>query len=748
MKSIILALLVLCRVASAQVSPVIVTDQSLTGKGSTSSPMGVRLAVGGGIGDAGGTTGLSMLTSCSGGQVLKWNGSAWACAAAGAITGTQNHLIKVDSTGLAGVDSSTVDNGTNVTFVEPILSTLPSAAPATGTASGILTLVSTVEPSTARWAWTQSEVYEPDPVPYFDKTIQLGFNHNGASVDATQGAAWMQGESKFDDDGAGPDGYQTEWHFSSAGTDGIEHRWISHEAKWNNSDAATTFTGMRESFVSWDGLTTLMTLSDNGPANLQLNTTFVQHSDSAAPFSIVKQTGGASILTIGTAGGSSNLSTSFGISVVNTVPLSITNPSGAVNLVFDAVGGSKEMVISEQANGTMQIENRATSTGALNIYADGPLSIQDDTLGQVARFAVFANETRSYGNARFGSAGVLGWSSATANSASDTGIARNAAGVMEVNNGTAGAFRDIVTRATFLNGTTKLNAGTGVPAINCAIGDEFSRTDGAAGTTLYSCTAINTWTAMGGGAGTITGTGTANTTTKFTGASAIGNAWALDDGTTWGVSAKFTITEATGAFVASGTGSIGGALNMNSNKITSLTNGSSAQDAAAFGQLATAVNAAVSGTSGRSARFSGTNVVGNGAFTDDGTNATIGGTFGVTGLATLSGAISVSGGVSNFLSDLGVAGKLQYTDQLIDHGTLFGIVSGTAQNVKGSETGTFTASGTTETITFGVGFTTTPTCVISTDGTIKGYSYSRSTTQLTFTSLTNAQKYDFVCIGH
>jgi len=54
-------------------------------------------------------------------------------------------------------------------------------------------------------------------------------------------------------------------------------------------------------------------------------------------------------------------------------------------------------------------------------------------------------------------------------------------------------------------------------------------------------------------------------------------------------------------------------------QITNLANGSSAQHAAAFGQIATAVNAAVSGTTNTLAKFTGTNVAGNSGVTDDGT---------------------------------------------------------------------------------------------------------------------------------
>lgn len=64
-------------------------------------------------------------------------------------------------------------------------------------------------------------------------------------------------------------------------------------------------------------------------------------------------------------------------------------------------------------------------------------------------------------------------------------------------------------------------------------------------------------------------------------------------------------------------------LDMGSHKITSLTNGSSAQDAAAFGQLATAVNAAVTGTSGTVAKFTGTNTIGNSNIVISGSTVTV-----------------------------------------------------------------------------------------------------------------------------
>jgi hypothetical protein len=65
-----------------------------------------------------------------------------------------------------------------------------------------------------------------------------------------------------------------------------------------------------------------------------------------------------------------------------------------------------------------------------------------------------------------------------------------------------------------------------------------------------------------------------------------------------------------------------GTLDVTNNKILNLANGSAAQDGAAFGQIATAVNAAVSGTANTIAKFTGTNTIGNSSITDDGTKVT------------------------------------------------------------------------------------------------------------------------------
>ena len=63
------------------------------------------------------------------------------------------------------------------------------------------------------------------------------------------------------------------------------------------------------------------------------------------------------------------------------------------------------------------------------------------------------------------------------------------------------------------------------------------------------------------------------------------------------------------------------ALPVNSKKITGLANGSASSDAAAFGQIATAIAAAVSGTVGAVPRIASANTLGTGSMTDDGAGA-------------------------------------------------------------------------------------------------------------------------------
>lgn len=66
---------------------------------------------------------------------------------------------------------------------------------------------------------------------------------------------------------------------------------------------------------------------------------------------------------------------------------------------------------------------------------------------------------------------VLGWSnSISAHTAKDTGIAKNAAGVIEINDGTAGTYRDLKLRSETINGTVNYcESSTGSDTYTCSI---------------------------------------------------------------------------------------------------------------------------------------------------------------------------------------------------------------------------------------------------------------------------------------
>jgi hypothetical protein len=82
---------------------------------------------------------------------------------------------------------------------------------------------------------------------------------------------------------------------------------------------------------------------------------------------------------------------------------------------------------------------------------------------------------------------AIGWVTGTSASTGeiDTGFRRNAAGVVEVNNGTAGTFRDLIVR------NLRMSAPTLVPASASAAGNEGQIAWDA--DYIYICTATNTW---------------------------------------------------------------------------------------------------------------------------------------------------------------------------------------------------------------------------------------------------------------
>lgn len=156
-------------------------------------------------------------------------------------------------------------------------------------------------------------------------------------------------------------------------------------------------------------------------------------------------------------------------------------------------------------------------------------------------------------------------------------------------------------------------------------------------------------------------------------------------------------------------------IDMASHKITSLTNGASAQDAAAFGQIATGVNAAVSGTTNTVPKFTGTNVIGNSSVTDNGstvsTSENISGA-GITatsyvqafsgdaylysqaGVPSLDFLTGTNGTGKGYINKIGFsAGTTQFRDLEIDDGKGAAIVTITGSTKAAVFAGAVTAAG-------------------------------------------------------
>lgn len=101
-------------------------------------------------------------------------------------------------------------------------------------------------------------------------------------------------------------------------------------------------------------------------------------------------------------------------------------------------------------------------------------------------------------------------------------MSRSSAGVVEINDGTSGQYRDLVMRhltATNVTGSGVINFSsatstqpnkTGVSAsipATCSTGQTYFKTDASAGANLFACTSANTWTVLTGGPVNLAGTG-------------------------------------------------------------------------------------------------------------------------------------------------------------------------------------------------------------------------------------------------
>jgi hypothetical protein len=95
------------------------------------------------------------------------------------------------------------------------------------------------------------------------------------------------------------------------------------------------------------------------------------------------------------------------------------------------------------------------ATDAMNFYDNG-ISMGFISTNNVSRYYTFGSDRKGLtivtgggtgSSLKFDNLGLLIWSSDSGLGANDLGLARNAAGVIEVNNGTAGTYRDLLSRS-------------------------------------------------------------------------------------------------------------------------------------------------------------------------------------------------------------------------------------------------------------------------------------------------------------
>lgn len=209
---------------------------------------------------------------------------------------------------------------------------------------------------------------------------------------------------------------------------------------------------------------------------------------------------------------------------------SIGNPSS------ESDNNAKFSVLSSGSNQTVLIQDQTPTTGVTQIGVLGGagqgsanlMLMQGstyqgvwDSQGQYSVGVVGGARKATlvaYGGLGFASDQGIGWKSATSldSGTTDLGVNRNAAGVLEINNGTPGTYRDLLARDLAIrnaigsgafdygSGTSTRPNLTGVSAsipATCSVGQTYFKTDAVAGANLFGCTSTNTWTLLGTGGG-------------------------------------------------------------------------------------------------------------------------------------------------------------------------------------------------------------------------------------------------------
>lgn len=178
------------------------------------------------------------------------------------ISGTANRLAKFTAPTVIGDTAFPIDDaagsltlGNSASDVIYTQGIYQKTLEATG--GVILRAPSVADPGTGMYSLG---IVDADWTTYFDKTLQLGYNYQGANrQNLSEPAVFLQFESKYD---AGS-GYQTETHLSGISTGGTETRWLSNAAAWDGSFNYTDITSSRFRLQSL-AAATLAQMDSNG----------------------------------------------------------------------------------------------------------------------------------------------------------------------------------------------------------------------------------------------------------------------------------------------------------------------------------------------------------------------------------------------------------------------------------------------------------------------------------------------------
>lgn len=223
-----------------------------------------------------------------------------------------------------------------------------------------------------------------------------------------------------------------------------------------------------------------------------------------------------------------------------------------------SVGASKLTVTRSSGNtliaGTLGITGLTTVTGGItglpvnSTCASGTAVISSSTTGVdtcgANGLATTSGVTTSIDAAVAGTSGQVSVFNATNTITSYAAFTSDSSGNVGVHNLIAGGSIQI-------DALAKETSGTGAPGASCTVGDEWHRTDGGVGTTLYYCSATNTWTPVAAGAGTVTsvatGTGLTGGAITSTGTLSLN----INGGTTQTATSGQAFTAMTGAGILS-----------------------------------------------------------------------------------------------------------------------------------------------------------------------------------------------------